>query len=303
MPSEAIPTGTYDASYHGDLSAGARRSAACVLPRVLDLIAPASMVDFGCGAGAWLAEAAKLGVAETLGLDGPWLAPETLAIPADQVRTADLAQPVDLGRRFDLALCLEVAEHLPEAAGPVLVASLVRHAPVILFSAAIPGQGGEGHVNEAWPDRWRDLFAARGYACHDVLRAALWQEADIEPWYRQNLLLFVDAERLSHDRGLAERLAAAADAGPLALVHPEIFAARADEAARRGAEIEALREECVRLGRAWEAQAGDLAMANAATTSAQAATARAQTQIEAMRGSRSWRLTAPFRRLGALVRR
>lgn len=303
MPSESVPTGIYDASYHGDLSVGARRSAACVLPHVLDLFTPVSMVDFGCGAGAWLAEAAELGVSETLGLDGPWLAVETLAVPADRVRTADLARPVDLGRSFDLALCLEVAEHLPASAGPVLIASLVRHAPVILFSAALPGQGGEGHVSEAWPDHWRDHFAAAGYECHDVLRASLWREEAVEPWYRQNLLLFVNSEWLAKDHGLAERLAEARSCRPFAIVHPEIFTARADEAVRRGAEIEALRKECIRLGMAWEAQATELATARAATASAQVAAARGHAQIAALKRSRSWRITEPFRRLGAWTRR
>jgi hypothetical protein len=55
--------------------------------------------------------------------------------------------------RFDLALCLEVAEHLPAAAGDSLVRRLASVGARILFSAAIPGQGGRNHVNEKWPQR------------------------------------------------------------------------------------------------------------------------------------------------------
>jgi 2-polyprenyl-3-methyl-5-hydroxy-6-metoxy-1,4-benzoquinol methylase len=65
-----------------------------------------------------------------------------------------LIQPLDLEKEFDLVVSLEVAEHLPASAADQFVNTLVKHGKKILFSAAIPGQGGQDHLNEQWPDYW-----------------------------------------------------------------------------------------------------------------------------------------------------
>jgi hypothetical protein len=59
----------------------------------------------------------------------------------------DIATPLPehLVGRFDLAVCLEVAEHLPPERAESFIRELCDLAPVVLFSAAIPGQGGTGH--------------------------------------------------------------------------------------------------------------------------------------------------------------
>lgn len=275
MPSDPAPTGNYDTTFHTSLKAGARASADRLMPWVLELVAPASIVDVGCGSGEWLAVAAAHGVTDYLGVDGPWVAHGTLEIPLDRFRTENLAAPLDLGRSFDLALCLEVAEHLPPEAGPVLVQTLTAHAPVVLFSAAVPGQGGEGHVNEAWPSYWRDQFAARRFLCVDVVRPRVWADADIEPWYRQNTLLFVADTHLPQSAELA-RHAAATRAPPLDIVHPALF----NEVENQRA---AAAEETSRLLRTLNAL--------------QAAHDETKQEIDRLRESRSWRLTAPLRHL------
>lgn len=287
MPNEPHKTASYDATYHAGLQAGGRASAERVIPRLLDLVAPASIVDFGCGSGGWLATAATLGVADIQGVDGTWVAATTLEFPPELFHATDLGSPLDLGRRFDLALCLEVAEHLPPEVGPVLIETLTAHAPVILFSAAVPGQGGEGHVNEAWPSTWRDLFDTRGFDCFDILRGTIWHETEIEPWYRQNLLLFAAKNHLARTPDLAARLAET-PAPPFDIAHPDLFSLQtgylADaeaEGARLHAEVERLRAEVEHCGEAYEAQRAELA---------------------ALHGSRSWRLTAPLRALAQCLR-
>ncbi len=277
------PTGQYDAAYHAALQAGARRSAAVVLARVHALLAPASLVDFGCGSGEWLAEAGALGIDDLCGVDGPWVEARTLEIAPELFTSADLSAPLDLGRRFDVALCLEVAEHLPAAAAPGLIDTLCAHAPVVVFSAAIPGQGGEGHVNEAWPSQWRDLFAARGFDGFDALRAPLWADERVEPWYRQNLLVFAARDHLARAPALAARLQAAV-AGPLDLVHPAIFRTYRDLADLSGglkAERDAQAARIAELAAAYENEAARHA---------------------ALLGSVSWRVTAPLRAIARRLR-
>lgn len=187
----------YDADFYRYQGAGSLRSARLVVAALRQRLplAVRSVVDLGCGAGGWLAAWKEQGC-EVCGVDGDYVAREALLIGADEFRAHDLTRELALGRRFDLAQCLEVAEHLPPAAAPVLVASLCRHADLVLFSAAPPGQGGEHHVNERPYGYWRELFAAQGFAMHDPLRPGLLADARILPWYRYNTFLYV-GERAS----------------------------------------------------------------------------------------------------------
>lgn len=198
----------------------ARMAARHVLPAVLDLVRPVSMVDVGCGTGSWLAEAAGLGVVQCRGLDGPWVRSSLLEIASAQFTAKDLGRPFELEGRFDMALSLEVAEHLPPEAAEGFVHSLCGLAPVVVFSAAIPGQGGEAHLNEQWPHYWTEKFARQGYRLYDVLRPRLWNDDRIPCWYRQNVLVFAAED--APDEALARLAAAEREAtfGGAGLVHP-----------------------------------------------------------------------------------
>ena len=69
-------------------------------------------------------------------------------------------------------------------------AELCALAPTVVFSAAIPGQGGTQHVNEQWQSYWVELFEQQGFGVHDPLRPAIWDDESVDVWYRQNLLVF-----------------------------------------------------------------------------------------------------------------
>ena len=217
-------TAKYSRPFYEGIGPGSEASARRILPVVLELTRPSSPVDVGCGDGSWLRVLRELEVEEVVGVNGPW-ALEGLKIDRASFVPADLSSPLGLGRHFDLAISLEVAEHLPAAAAPRFVQQLTELAPVVLFSAAVPGQGGTGHINEQWPDHWAELFAGHGYALVDVLRQRFWDDPTIEPWYAQNAFLFAsEAARIG-----SPALAAAAEEGPhlpLRVVHPETLARR-----------------------------------------------------------------------------
>lgn len=198
---------------------GARRSAQVIVPLVLPLLGPRSVVDLGCGLGTWLAVFREAGLADLLGVDGAHVERTLLTIEPQQFVAHDLCQPVPLDRNFDLALCLEVAEHLPASCAPVLLDSLVRLAPAVLFSAAIPYQGGHGHVNEQWPAYWARLFRQRDYWPVDCLRSQIWGDARVDWWYAQNLLLYVRTDYLHRHQALKQAWVQNSPE-PLALVHP-----------------------------------------------------------------------------------
>ncbi len=193
----------------------ADQSAQVILPIVRDVVAPASVVDYGCARGHWLRTWQELGARDVLGYDGTWVDPEALVIARDEFRAVDLGTPPAAPRRFDLAMSLEVAEHLPPASGPALVAALCAAAPAVLFSAAFPGQGGDGHVNERPLRYWTRLFADRGYATVDVERRAVRGDRRVAPWYRANVLLFVDEARLAELPAVARDCRVAPDDVPV----------------------------------------------------------------------------------------
>ena len=212
----------YDRAFYERHRSGSGSSAEVVVPLVVEWVRPRSVVDVGCGTGTWLAAFQRRGVEDVLGVDGSPVPSDLLQIPPDRFRVRDLSRPLDLGRTFDVALCLEVAEHLPASAASTLVASLTALAPVVLFSAAIPHQGGVGHVNEEWPRAWAERFAAAGFAWADPIRPRIWDDPGVEPWYAQNALLFHRAGRFPSPAPWEAAGAApgGASAWPLPLVHP-----------------------------------------------------------------------------------
>jgi SAM-dependent methyltransferase len=185
----------YDKLFYDYISAGSTNSARVVVPIVMRSLSPASVLDIGCGAGAWLAQYSRAPLSDYLGIDGSYVTPESLLIPQPNFQPRDISRDFDLGRTFDLVQCLEVAEHLPPAASETLVGNLVRHGDKILFSAAVPGQGGENHINEQSYEFWRQAFARHGYEVFDCIRPAIQNHPQVESWYRYNLLLYV------HQRG------------------------------------------------------------------------------------------------------
>lgn len=199
---------TYDPGFYEVIRPGCQASAAVVVPIVEDLIGtPETVIDVGCGEGWWGAAFAELGSSVT-GIDGLWV--PTPAI--DLVRIDISAEPLPDLPRAELVVCLEVAEHLPVARAAGFIHELCALGDVVLFSAAIPGQSGAGHVNCRWPAYWAQLFADEGYGVDDTLRWEIWDRSEVEPWYRQNLLVFCRSWPIAEP--------------PPAVVHPDIWAWR-----------------------------------------------------------------------------
>jgi SAM-dependent methyltransferase len=206
---------SYDNIFFTYIDEQAGRSAPTVVSLLVDLLQVSSVLDVGCGRGVWLREWQRRGVSDFVGIDGDYVDIRGLVIPPDRFLTCDLSKPFDLNRRFDLVQSLEVGEHIAEACADSFVKSLATHGDIILFSAAVPGQGGEFHVNEQPQSYWRDKFAALGFRTFDWLRPRIRRQRAISPWYRYNTLLFargaalgrVNAELLAseipHDQPIA----------------------------------------------------------------------------------------------------
>lgn len=211
----------YDQSYYEAEGAGSSlQSASVVVPIVTSLVRPLSVIDVGCGSGVWLKMFQQYGAERILGLDGYHIDPAWLSIPKECFRAVDLNKPIVEDQTFDLAVSLEVAEHLPKKYSAQFVRSLVQLAPIVLFSAAMPFQGGERHINEQWPEFWRDIFDRVGYEKLDLIRGRIWKNSAVKYWYRQNISLFVRKELIPSQPQFLE---ASRYADDLTLVHTSIL--------------------------------------------------------------------------------
>ena len=181
----------FSPAYFREIGGRSLVAAEVVVPMLLPLVAPASVIDVGCGTGAWLAVLRQHGAREVLGLDGDYVRRDQLLIEPGSFQSADLAQLPAVDRTFDLAISLEAAQYVSPTAGEAIVPALCRWAPVVLFSSAVPGQPGDHHANARFPSYWMSLFAKHDYVALDPFRAALWHDERIALHYRQNLLLYV----------------------------------------------------------------------------------------------------------------
>jgi SAM-dependent methyltransferase len=184
---------TYNALVHEHF-AGQARERAPKLARIIRQALPGikTAVDLGCGSGHFVAALR----AEGIQAEGYEYAPRLRRMAAQELGITlhpfDLAAPPAM-RPVDLAMSIEVAEHLPPALGDSLVKVLTQASPLVWFTAAQPGQGGTGHINEQLPAYWVARCLALGYEydakASDDLRPALARDIPSAPWLARNLLV------------------------------------------------------------------------------------------------------------------
>lgn len=139
----------------------------CLLAAFALLGVPTSYLDLGCGTGAMVQTAARLGV-RAVGVD--------VVADGPHLVQGDLTQALDLGEQFRLVSCIEVAEHLHEGFARTLCATIARHSQpngYVLFTAAQPNQPGDHHVNLQPLKYWEHLLYDEGLHVHQELTLAV----------------------------------------------------------------------------------------------------------------------------------
>lgn len=215
----------YDASFYEKRRARTAPAAHEILSIIAASVPMKSIIDVGCGTGTWLAAALGLGATSARGIEGDWVTTDMLDDARIALRNQSLEDEV-VGAPADLAISLEVAEHLSLERADSFIADLTRLAPAILFSAAIPGQGGVSHINEQWQSYWAEKFIANGYHPVDLVRFQIWNNDEVPMWYRQNIILYLSSSQLA-----ASELKPASDPKNLDIVHP-LFWERANRELR-----------------------------------------------------------------------
>lgn len=186
----------HDVKIHHDTS-----SPDIIIPIILETINPKSVIDIGCGLGAWLQSFSKQGVTEILGVDGDYIDRTKILIPKENFVTANLSEELNLNKKFDVAICLEVAEHLDEKEADHIVKTLINHSDTIVFSAGIVAQGGQNHLNEQWFNYWEKKFQVYGYTFYDVIRPQIWYNKNVDWWYKQNIFIVSKNKIVSTKKG------------------------------------------------------------------------------------------------------
>lgn len=172
----------------------AQRSVPQMARSIAETFHPASVIDVGCGSGALLVALRKLGVRRLLGLDSSEAGLDIARARGLDVRKFDItADGWTGGERFDVAVSMETAEHLPKNSADRYVALLCSLAPVVIFTAAHPGQGGIGHLNERPREYWIELFNEHGFRLEEKTASdwqTAWAAAGVANFYTRNLMIF-----------------------------------------------------------------------------------------------------------------
>jgi len=164
---------------------------------------PESVIDWGCGCGFLIERLYRHGIDKLLGIEGSrdvmefWKS-EIIKIVQSKLVIADIIDFVDTDGQYDMAVCMEVAEHLPEEKADDLVKKVVLSAKnYIWWTAAQPGQDGDGHINCQPICYWKDKFEHNSYfkvnweKTYKIKQIMLQNHAIClgYPWFRDNLLL------------------------------------------------------------------------------------------------------------------
>lgn len=166
-----------------------------------------SVIDYGCGSGWFLHWLDYYGVKTVKGLEpckdaasvrdvDVTVGDKTYRMSPRVVKNItrrSLKRPIKLKRKFDLAMCIEVAEHIDEKYADLVVENITRHTNLLIFSAATPGQGGYGHINEQPFVYWEEKLNKAGfYFCaadtHDFREYLTKKNA--KKWYCNNIAVF-----------------------------------------------------------------------------------------------------------------
>lgn len=155
--SQQDPPVTYNKDWYDSLSQYRPWNERAMWAAFAHLGRPASFADFGCGDGWMVRTARMIGTKPTIGVENG----DPPRIDWAKIVKYDLSTPLHLGRRYDLVVSIEVGEHIPECFADVYVSNLARHTDKwLVFTAAAPGQGGNGHINCQSQEYWRRKLEA-----------------------------------------------------------------------------------------------------------------------------------------------
>lgn len=146
------------------------------------------IIDLGCGPGIYVDEMVNLG------LNATGYEPDTRTLKySKNVRNKSLFEVEDPS---DLVIFMEVAEHIPSDRNDEIVESIFRNMKddgVLIWTAAVPGQGGDGHINCQTKDFWLKKLEKAGLVNDEEIQENLLNFVKSDPntmgWFLNNLIV------------------------------------------------------------------------------------------------------------------
>ncbi len=196
----------YKPKFYASVTLRAQTTAEIVTELISSTFTISSFIDIGCGDGLWSRKMLEKCDNKIKGyaIDLPGVRPKELQQVASDIQFIELnlnSNPYIPERQFDLAFCTEVLEHLEEHAALLLLNSIAANCDLLVFSAAVPGQGGTGHINEHPQEYWDSQLQKRGFRPFDVIRPAI-IELEVPSYYKNNLILYVQLQRFTGQKFL-----------------------------------------------------------------------------------------------------
>lgn len=156
-----------------------------ILDRTVELMAPGSILDLGCGVGRSLDYFLSKGI-DAVGVEGSALA-ISKALHPERIIKYNLEKELKLDRKFDLVWSFEFVEHVRPMFLDNLMRTFSNHSDKIVMSAARPGQRGDGHFNEQPEGYWIEQFRKYGYVLDGGKTETLRGIGEI---FAENMLVF-----------------------------------------------------------------------------------------------------------------
>jgi 2-polyprenyl-3-methyl-5-hydroxy-6-metoxy-1,4-benzoquinol methylase len=97
----------------------------------------------------------------------------------------------------ELVTCVEVGEHLEKGLSDNVVESVVRNIKpngILIWTAAIPGQGGVGHINCQEKEYWQEKFEKKNMIRNVKMEKELIEymlKGSYMGWFINNVMIFI----------------------------------------------------------------------------------------------------------------
>ena len=213
----------YDEDFYEAMSLESLKSARIYLAYLWKYIQAESVLDVGCGRGAWLKACRELGSRNLYGYDGSWNSKSMMIDESIEFICADLNKPFFLNKKVDLLITIEVAEHLNPSSSAQFVECLTDISEAIVFSAAYTRQGGTNHINERPHSYWANLFIKNGYVPFDLFRPVFWGNEDVSFCYRQNVFLYLKKGSSSYGKFIDAGFSELEQVQFMNCIHPHLY--------------------------------------------------------------------------------
>lgn len=187
----------YNREFHKSIENDEYPQAVRLSEYITTFINPGCFLDFGCSTGLYLKEVKnRLPNIPSVGFEFSQEAVDAALCP--NIYKTDLTENVVIQRVPNtLGLCLEVLEHIEDKYWKQVLLNMTRSCDKIIFSAAVPGQGGVGHINCRPKIDWIKRFHELGWVVDlDASRHLIghMQKGYHMGWFANNAMVLIPYE-------------------------------------------------------------------------------------------------------------